>query len=96
MALTKETITGSDWTAITTAGQSGVCMVYATDAYKGKNRLFLTHTDGTPDGTTPSVPLLSVRRSDEATIITADSASDVFYVKCAESDGSTSLWVDVN
>ena len=91
------TITNSAWTPVTTAGQSGSCWLDEQgDGAEGHVDVRLWHGT-TPPGDTEITKGKVVRRptgNDDILPFTSDSASDVYYARCANPGDEATLSVD--
>lgn len=99
MSIQQYTITGSAWTAITTAGQSGSCWLDAEDdGAKGQVDVRLFHSDAGEPAAAKVTEGYPVRRpvgNRDQVSITADNVSDIFYARCFSADAEAILTVDV-
>lgn len=93
------TVIGSDWTVITTAGQSGTCWLDDDNEQSGdKADVRIWHTSGVAPGAdeiTKAKRVIRPSYNDDVLVITADSATDVFYARCKNAGESAILSVDV-
>lgn len=92
MAITQTTISGTGWTAVSSAGESGTCWLRVKP---GRGSVILNHSDS---GTSGFGVLNSYYMSgDRSTVVdlVADSASDVFYGKCTNSNGTAIVVTDM-
>lgn len=94
MALSKKSITGS-WQAISSAGEAGFCCVYDTVSYSGKNVVYLTRATSTPDSNSVALRLFASTNNSDNFPLSIDTASDIWYARCKDSDGTASIIVDV-
>ena len=91
--ITPTAITGTDWTAITAAGQSGT--LWLSESTNAKKILIYHTTSGTPNDTVmPDAYHMPLSRASILSI-TADSATDIYYARCLEEDGTATLVSDV-
>lgn len=97
MAIAKKSIT-TTWSAITTAGQSGVCWLSEYDAdIVGTGTVYVYHGSVAPTGDLKldvSKRVYTPNGNGDFLEISADDASDVYYARTA--DGTASLIVDVS
>ena len=91
--ITIRTISGTVWTAITTAGQQGT--VWTANVIRGNGRLFISHSIvGTPRSRY-GLPLMTPRLNNDVMILGPDSGNDIFYARCQRSNGIVKIAVDV-
>lgn len=92
-------VLGNSWVAITSPGQSGTCWLDEdNDGAGGAVDVRIVHSvSGVPDPgeTTEGKRLYKPSRNDDLMIITADTALDVYYAKCANAEDTAILSADV-
>lgn len=97
--ITEYTITGTAWTAISTAGQSGSCWINEdNEGAVNKADVRIYHTDaGTPaaDKVDESKRLFTPKGNTDVLILSADSGTDIHYARCKNADDEAVILVDV-
>lgn len=92
--ITKYDIDGETWTAITAAGEKGICWL-KTPATKGTCRIYHGVTDYTDIDVTDGYPIYTLGGTNKHVLISADDSNDVFYAKVDDAEGTAVLLVDV-
>jgi len=92
--LSRITLTGTDWQAITSPGEIGTVFIENSADYGGNNTVVLTHSaTKIPGALDPYVIIPSDATPNAPVLISPDSSTDIFYARC--SGGSFSILVDV-
>lgn len=91
MATTAVALT-SDWTAVTSAGESGSIWVHLEP---GRGFILLDHSDSGAGTLDNEKSYFLPKNRKHITEISADNASDIYYAKCAVSGETATLVVDV-
>jgi len=94
MAIAHFDIDNSEWTAITTAGQSGACWLLNPVSGGGNCKIFHGATPDNDDIPYGRNVYISTDNNDSLTL-TADDTNDVFYARVDSVNGSCTLLVDV-
>lgn len=89
--ITQHTIESTDWTAITTAGQSGTCWIKTVK--KGSGTVFISHGSSQP-ASSAGYRLVKSKGNDDMLELGADDSNDIFYARVGEGD-SVKLITDV-
>lgn len=92
----KYTITNEDWTAITTAGESGSCWL-SLDAQNINGICRMYHSDTeVPDEDFIELgyPVYIPRGSNQKVTFSADNSNDIYYAIMDKENSSTTLIVD--
>lgn len=98
--ITQYQITDSEtWTPITTAGQSGSCWLDDDNEESGDRAdVRIWHKTGDAPGNaelTKAKRVLRPTNNSDLLILTADSATDIFYARCKNQGDTALLSVDV-
>lgn len=96
--ITQYTITGSSWTPISSAGQSGSCWLDEdNDGAIGKVDVRIVHGTSSPEAgdTTIGKRVYKPNGNDDLCFISADSPSDIYYAKCQNAGDQAIISVDV-
>lgn len=95
MAITKYTITGATWTAISSAGESGTC--WLNGLINGGGKVVVNHSDAGTGGLdlTASYPVGDPSKNEDAVQLIADGTGDIFYARCTDPLASANLISDV-
>lgn len=92
--LVMQELSGTAWSAISTSGQSGTLYVPKVSGSEGKNAVVVTHGTTAPSAsTTNCIMVPGMDRPSEALLLTADGASDIYYLRC--SGGSAICYTDM-
>jgi len=94
MAMNHYNITGTEWTAISTVGQSGSCWLNKSPV---NGRCMVYHADSVPNTNLVEYGkscFVSTKNHDILTI-TADSTSDIFYAMMDAPTATATIIVDV-
>ena len=96
--IVQKAITGTAWTALTTAGQSCSCWLdEQDDGAAGKVDVRIFHNTSAPGDAdvTKGKRLYKPLGNTDVTVFTADSISDVLYARCANAGDTATVSVDV-
>jgi hypothetical protein len=97
MAIVQKSITNSEWTALTTAGQSGTCWLDEdNDGASGHVDVRIIHSSSSVSAIEPTTGkrLYRPAGNNDLMTISADSSTDVFYARCFNSGDTALVSVD--
>lgn len=84
--ITQYSLTDSAWTPISAAGQSGTCWIdQDDDGAGGTAEVRIWHGTSAPDASkfTEGVQVYKPKANNDVMVLSADSANDIFYARCA-------------